>query len=304
MLGPLLFLLYVNDLDSVVKCSTVKLFADDVLLYAPVRSTKDCSALQDDLTAIFHRTNRWQLRLISNKCEALAITNKHIQLTYTYHIDQQPISWRDSVKYLGLHVHSKLSWSKHCKSVISKATRSLNCLRCSMFGCNREAKHIAYRALVRPILEYATVVWCPHMHATGDIKLLESFQGRAARWICGSRWRSATSSWTISTHDCCSNFLFQPFSPDDNTYQCASSMTFIVFFLSFSKYCNFNPASSTRSHRLSLLPPISTINSRRYSFFVNTTFLWNSIPLSILQQNDIPSFRRSLYNYLCIPSCL
>ena len=109
MLGPLLFLLYVNDLDSVVKYSTVKLFADDVLLYAPVRSIKDCSALQDDLAAIYHWTNRWQLRLNPNKCEALAITNKCIQLIYIYHIDQQPISWRDSVKYLGLHVHSKLN---------------------------------------------------------------------------------------------------------------------------------------------------------------------------------------------------
>ena len=62
VLGHLLFLLYVNDLDSVVKYSTVKLFTDDVLLYAPIRSTKDCSALQDDLAAIFHWTNRWQLR--------------------------------------------------------------------------------------------------------------------------------------------------------------------------------------------------------------------------------------------------
>ena len=56
-----------------------------------------------------------------------------------------------------------------------------------MFGCSHEAKHIAYRALVRPTLEYAAVVWCPH--ATRDIKLLQSFQGRGAHWICGSRWR-------------------------------------------------------------------------------------------------------------------
>ena len=171
VLGPLLFLLYVNDLDSVVKYSTIKLFADDVLLYAPVSSIKDCSALQDDLAAIFHWTTRWQLRLNPNKCEALAMTNKRISLTYTYRIDQHPISWCDSVKYLGLHVHSKLSWSKHW-TIIFKATRSLNCLRCSMFRCSREAKYIAYRALVCPILEYAAVVWCPH--ATGDIKLYEN----------------------------------------------------------------------------------------------------------------------------------
>ena len=52
VLGPLFFLLYVNDLDS-VKYSTIKLFADDVLLYAPVSSIKDCSALQDDLAVFF-----------------------------------------------------------------------------------------------------------------------------------------------------------------------------------------------------------------------------------------------------------
>ena len=174
-----------------------------MLLYAPVSPIKDCSALQDDLAAISHWANRWQLRLNPNKCEALTITNKRIPLTYTYCIDQHPISWRDSVKYLGLHVHSKLSWSKHCKSIISKATRSLNCLRCSMrFRCSCEAKYIAYRTLVRPILEYAAVVWCPH--ATRDIKSLESLQGRAARWICGSHWSPTTSSWTISTRDCCS----------------------------------------------------------------------------------------------------
>ena len=284
VLGPLLFLLYVNDLDSVVKYSTIKLFADDVLLYAPVSSIKDCSALQDDLAA--------------NKCEALAITNKRIPLTYTYRIDQHPISWRDSVKYLGLHVHSKLSWSKHCKSIISKATRSLNCLRSSMFRCSCEAKYVAYRALVHPILEYAAVVWCPH--ATGDIKSLESLQGWAARWICGSRWSPTTSSWTVSTRDCCSQLYL-------STLQSRRQYLSVCFLhdiyckrvpLSFSKYCTFNPASSTRSHCLSLLPPISTINSRRYSFFVNITFLWNSIPLNILQQNNISSLRHSLY--LCI----
>ena len=70
-----------------------------------------------------------------------------------------------------------------------------------MFGCGREARYMAYRALVHLILEYAAVVWSPY--TMKDIKLLESLQGRAARWICGSRWRQATSSWTIPTDVCC-----------------------------------------------------------------------------------------------------
>ena len=202
VLGPLLFLLYVNDLDSVVKNSKIKLFADDVLLYAPANTQQECSALQDDLTAISNWTNCWQLKLNIVKCEALAITNKRKPVNFTYCINGQSILWNNPVNYLGVLVDGKLSWSKHCRYAINKATKSLNCLRRSMFGCSRVAKCAAYKAVVRPTLEYAAVVWSPH--TKGDIKLLESLQNRAACWICGSRWSPQTNSWTVSSSDCCS----------------------------------------------------------------------------------------------------
>ena len=91
---------------------------------------------------------------------------------------------------------------------------------------------MAYRALVRPILEYAAVVWCPY--TTRDIKLLQSLHGRASRWICGSRWRPVTSSWTIPT-DVCYSQLSLP------SLQSRRSVSFLhnIFYnhlpLSFSK---------------------------------------------------------------------
>ena len=93
VLGPLLFLLYVNDLDSIVKNSKIKLFADDALLYAPANTQQECSALQDDLTAISNWTNCWQLKLNIVKCEALAITNKRKPVNFTYCINGQSILW-------------------------------------------------------------------------------------------------------------------------------------------------------------------------------------------------------------------
>ena len=71
-----------------------------------------------------------------------------------------------------------------------------------MFSCSRTAKYAAYKAIVRPTLEYAATVWNPHN--SGDIHLLEALQNRAARWICGSRWNPPTNSWTINSQDCCS----------------------------------------------------------------------------------------------------
>ena len=64
-------------------------------------------------------------------------------------------------------------------------------------GCSREAKSNAYKAIIRPILEYACIIWPPH--TTKDITTLEAIQSRAARWACNSQ---NTSSWSLPSHDC------------------------------------------------------------------------------------------------------
>ena len=69
-----------------------------------------------------------------------------------------------------------------------------------MFGSSSEAKCKAYKAIVRPILEYASIVWSPHM--AKEIKRLESIQNRAAHWACGSCWLPDILRWSVSTSDC------------------------------------------------------------------------------------------------------
>ena len=122
ILGPL-FLVYIDDLPSVVQHSTIKLFADDVAAYTEVKSYEDCKKLQDDLHQIFLWTVKWQLRLNSQKCDALMITRKHSPLGYTYCIDDSPISWKSIVKYLGIHLNSTLNWTDHLQIIAAKATR-------------------------------------------------------------------------------------------------------------------------------------------------------------------------------------
>jgi len=73
------------------------------------------------------------------------------------------------VKYLGIHINSKLQWSTQCQIIAAKATRVL---RRTMFGCNLKARERAYKAMVRPLLEYAFVVWSPH--AVKDFNVLEA----------------------------------------------------------------------------------------------------------------------------------
>ena len=86
VLGPLLFLLYVDDLITIPKVCKLKLFADDVLLYFNVKSVGDCQLLQHDLSVIVAWSKRWQLNLSPQKCEALSITNKRKPISFTYSI--------------------------------------------------------------------------------------------------------------------------------------------------------------------------------------------------------------------------
>jgi len=108
------------------------------------------------------------------------------------------------VKYLGIHING-INFSglfQHCQTVASNATRVLNILRRSMFGCNSEAKCRACKAIVRPLLEYACVVWSPH--TMKDRNLLEAVQRHAVRWACSSRWDPV---WSVSNDDCYCKFL-------------------------------------------------------------------------------------------------
>ena len=117
---------------------------------------------------------KWQLNLNPHKCVALNISNKRLPIAFNYCIGSYSISWSKKVKYLGIILNSKLKWDDQCHYVVNKATQCLNRLRRAMYGCTFTAKAHAYKAIVRPCLEYACTVWSPY--AVGDIKMIVSVQ--------------------------------------------------------------------------------------------------------------------------------
>ena len=101
----LLYILYIDGLHSLIQSSSLKIYADDVALYAAVSSHQDCVDLQDDLSqACIHDWSlRWQLELSPDKCEALDIANKRSPIPFTYHIESAP-TWFNKMKYLIISV--------------------------------------------------------------------------------------------------------------------------------------------------------------------------------------------------------
>ena len=138
-----------------------------------------------------------------------------------YKIHSVTISWKSIVKYLGIYLQSNLSWSHHCKVVSAKARKSLNHLRHSLWGASTSAKSVAYKYLIRPLLEYACQVWSPY--TTRDKSGLESVQRRTARWACGSQWDPISRTWSKSSDDCL-NLLCWPSLADRRNYLSVSTL--------------------------------------------------------------------------------
>ena len=159
-MGPLLFILYVNDISKSISCK-IKIFADDISIYHQVSSMPDCHFLQQNLNSCLQWCSQWQMNLNPAKCEALCISNKHSPLTFTYHCMDQPIKWKQCVKYLGVHLNQRLTWDDHCKYGHAKATKILNLLRHKLYGFSQSAKHQSFCSLVLPVYNTHAKCGCP-----------------------------------------------------------------------------------------------------------------------------------------------
>ena len=234
-------------------------------------------------------------RCMKSERRRFNISNKRLPVTFDYCIGSYSISWSKRVKYLGIIFNSKLKWNDQCQYVVNKATQCLNRLRRAMYGCTSAAKAHAYRAIVRPCLEYACTVWSPY--AVGDIKMLESVQLRSARWI-KSFYNPVLQNWTKSSDSCVRELGWPPLHLRRKYFSILMIYSFLKETPSvFSKYFQFN-SLPTRSHPLTLVLPLSSINTYRHSFFVAAPFLWNTIPFEILSEAKRNIFKFKLRHFL------
>ena len=186
VLGPLLFLVHINDLPTRVK-SQVRLFADDCLLYRAIKSARDHITLQEDLLALQTWASDWGMRFNAKKCYILSINNKS---SHFYTLNNTTLQQVTSNPYLGITISQDLKWSQHIAKTANKANSTLGLLRRNLKFCPKEAKRTAYLSMIRSTLEYGAVVWDPYKEE--DIKRLERVQKRGVRFITGD-YKSRTT---------------------------------------------------------------------------------------------------------------
>ena len=154
VLGPILFLIYINDLPEEF-CCQVRLLADDTALYLTLESEDDSSTLQNDLNILSAWETRWDMGFNPSKCQVVNVTGSKKPVNRDYILHGQVLESVTSARYLGVDIPGSLSWNPHVDRITGNANRTLGFLRRNIKTKMSKVRETVYNTLVRPQLEYA-----------------------------------------------------------------------------------------------------------------------------------------------------
>ena len=176
VLGPVLFVMFINDLPSGIGCS-LKMFADDTKVYSKMSSALDQQALQDDINRLAAWSDCWQMPFNEGKCKVLHIGTRNEGLNYTMRNTDMAHSLIE--RDLGVQIDSELKFRQHAAAAVAKASQVLAVIKKSFEKLDKTTLPLLYKTMVRPHLEYANVIWGPFNRA--DQRKVERIQRRATR---------------------------------------------------------------------------------------------------------------------------
>ena len=179
ILGPILFLIFINDLPHCLK-STCKIFADDTKIYNISPNTTD---IQSDLNKLLDWSETWQLQFNISKCKVLHIGRRVCGGEFSINVNNDVIGITscNAEKDLGVMFDTSLSFDAHIHNVVNRANQMLGIIKRCFSFLNRDIFLKLYKAFVRPHLEYANVIWNPYLKRQSI--MIERVQRRATKLL-------------------------------------------------------------------------------------------------------------------------
>ena len=190
VLGPLLFLIYIDDIIHTVENCKIRLFADDTCLFLEVDNRENAANLiNGDLANIANWSNQWLVNFSPTKTKSLIISNKaDAHLNPPVFLFNQAIEEVQSHMYLGLRFANNLRWKHHVNDIAQSARKKLNSMVPLKYKLDKKSLEIMYTSFVLPTMEYANIVWGGTYDC--DVVKLENIQIDAIRLITGATARS------------------------------------------------------------------------------------------------------------------
>ena len=284
VLGPILFLLYINDLPDNIQ-SNVRLFADDTAVYLAVQGQEDTDVIQNDLNILQEWEKAWDMEFNPSKCQVVHISRSRKPIKNNYTMHGQVLDSIDHARYLGVDISSDLNFSHHVNRITANASKSLGFLKRNIKTKHPGIREAAYKATVRPQVEYASSVWSPYTKK--DIYKVEMVQRRATRWILSSY--SPYQSVTELQQQLNLRSLEQR-RVDAKVimlYKIIHGLVAIPIPSYFEQ-----PMRSTRHtrHPFALRQIHTTANYYKFSFFPSTVVYWNQLPAQIVLLPTLDQF--------------
>ena len=297
-LGPLLFLVYINDLPQAVLDSNVSMYADDTsLCYQSHDMTRLNEAINSDLTKLdtWLQGNKLSLNvakthsmLISSKQKhsSLKGQNKHLKLK----IRDSELDVVKKTKYLGLQIDCSLDWKEQIKTVSAKVSRAVGFLKHAKSFLPKETLQTLYTGIVEPHFRYCCSVWgCA---GSSEINQLQKLQKRAARIITNSSFdapsRPLIEELGWQTVD-------QLISSESKTMVFKSlnelAPQYLCDLFTRNSHCS---SYSLRNTGIDLRLPMKRSNNGQKCFSYRGAKLWNSLSAESKQATSLHSFKKTI----------
>ena len=289
VLGPLLFLIYINDITNVVKDCKIRLYADDTCLFLEVADRESTAKLIDqDLKRIAEWAKKWLLTFSPTKTKSLVISNKKdLKLNPPIYFNNIEIEEVSSYSYLGLTLTQNLRWGDHVNVVSIKARKRLSMMLPLKYRLDRKTLQTMFLSFVSPIMDYGMVIWGGSYDC--DINKLDKINNDGMRLITGAPSNSNVrklhaETGLLSFRDKCA------FATILMLYKVLNNLA--PNFLN-SRLPEHNPGDSgynlRNSNNIGRLP--SRLETHRRSFFPRAINLWNAIPNAIRSQPSLSAFK-------------
>jgi len=292
VLGPLLFLIFINDLDTAAEAvEIVRKFADDTKVAQPIRSEEDHRKLQSALTGMADWADTWGMSFNVQKCKIMHVGHSNPRLAYSMNGVQ--LATTEEERDLGVVMTSKLKPSGQCAKAARTAQMVLGQLGRAFQAKDKHVFVQLYKTYVRPHLEFACQAWSPWTAA--DKEVLERVQERAVKMVSGLR----THTYEDRLKE------LEMTTLEERRHQADMAMVYKIL----SGKEKVDPgewftmaAEGGRRTRVAADPLNVTIRHgrldiRKNFFTVRVTETWNSVPANIKSLKTLDGFKKAYAKY-------